>query len=136
MKRIHLLRVEEGPAAFERLVSAGAERGLRIGWLEFEGVETPEPLASAVRTGAFRAVAVGEEATLSVKTRAGAAVRRDLLREYFQGCKLVLVSGGDAPALLRSHKTEWEVVSFKGTKRRFGTTEFIAALERPDPFDV
>ena len=136
MKRLHLLRVEQGPAHFETLVRAGAERGLRIGWLEFGGSETPQPLAAAVGTGAFRAVAVGEQETLSVKTRSGPAVTRDLLREYFQGCRLVLVSGGDAPALLRSHGTQWEIVSPDGTKKSFGTAELVAALERVDPFGV
>jgi hypothetical protein len=136
LKRIHLLRVEESPARFEELMRAATEKGLRIGWLEFEGTETPEPLAAAATSGAFRAVAVGEQETVSVKTRVGAAVMRDLLREYFQGCSLVLVSGDDALALLRSHETEWEVVSLDGAQKRFGTAELIAALKRMDPFDV
>src|SRR6185436_14218941 len=99
----HLLRVELGPAAFLPLFAAARALELRLGWLELGGAVAPLPasLDAAASLGALRAVAVGEGKSVAVKPRRGAPVLKDLLREHFAGCALVLVEGeeGAVPGL-------------------------------------
>jgi hypothetical protein len=94
----HLLRVEEGPERFAALLAALAAAGLRAGWLE---LRPPEPAAASLETaaalGARRAVAAGGGRSLALKRLRGEPVLRDLLREHFPGCALVLVRGAAAP---------------------------------------
>ncbi len=91
--------MEAPPEAFAPLVAAARALGLRVGWLDL-GLETEPgaPLAAAAELGVLRAVAVGTGCTghgrtVAVKPLAGAPVLKDLLREHFLGCALVLVRG-------------------------------------------
>lgn len=99
MKTPHLARVEAPPEAFAPLVAAARALGLRAGWLDLGlEVEPGAPLAAAADLGVLRAVAVGTGCTglgrtVAVKPLAGAPVLKDLLREHFLGCALVLVRG-------------------------------------------
>lgn len=133
MKVPHLLRVTEPPDRFSALIEAARAEGLRIGWLELEGATAPVPevLESAAGLGALRAVAVGAGRTVSVKPLRGAPVLRDLLREHFRGCALVLVRGEvDAPAL-RPEGAAWvlDVRGFAG--QPFSTAELLSAFRSP-----
>jgi hypothetical protein len=98
----HLLRVAQEPARFAPLFAALAAAGLRCGWLELrQAGAPPASLEAAAALGAARAVATGEGRSVAVKALRGAPVLRDLLREHFAGCALVLVAaggGGEAPA--------------------------------------
>ncbi len=133
MKVPHLLRVSEPPDRFSALIEAARAEGLRVGWLELEGATAPVPeiLESAAGLGALRAVAVGAGRTVAVKPLRGAPVLRDLLREHFRGCTLVLVRGEvDAPAL-RPEGTAWvlDVRGFAG--QPFSTAELLNAFRSP-----
>lgn len=134
MKRVHRLRVDARPEHFKSLIKAATDAGIRIGWLEFGPATVSEPLASASAAGVFRSVQVGGAVTISVKMRKGPPVIRDLLREHFQGCSLILVSGGEAPAALRGGDDRWIVSAVDGAESTFTTDELVAALRRVRPF--
>ena len=136
MKVPHLLRVSEPPELFASLIEAARAEGLRVGWLELDGAASPlpDPLESAAGLGVLRAVTVGAGRMVSVKPMRGAPVLRDLLREHFRGCALVLVRGEvDAPAL-RPEGVAWvlDVRGFEGRAgRAFSTAELLAAFRSP-----
>jgi hypothetical protein len=95
--RPHLLRVAQEPASFAPLFAALTAAGLRCGWLELRRPGAPPPgLEAAAALGAARAVAAGDGRSVAVKALRGAPVLRDLLREHFAGCTLVLVAGSGA----------------------------------------
>jgi hypothetical protein len=137
-----LLVVEEGASRFAPLFAAARQAGLRMGWLELATVLEPPPaLANAAGLGATRAVMVAERATLSLKTRHGHAVLRDVVREHFAGCALVLVFGasGEANELPRLRVSmgepgAWEVAAPGVAAQRYGTEDLLAALRRPRPW--
>jgi hypothetical protein len=138
MKMPHLLRVEQGAAEYAPLFDAARSLDLRIGWLELgESAPGPVPpgLEAAAGEGALRAVAVGGGRTVAVKPIKGAPVLRDLLREHFRGCSLVLVRGecGDVPSLSRDGET-YRVAS-GSVIRTFDAAHLAAALRRPRPFE-
>ena len=133
MKVPHLLRVSEPPERFAALIEAARAEGLRVGWLDLDGEVVPVPAAleSAAGLGALRAVSVGGGRTVSVKPLRGAPVLRDVLREHFRGCALVLVRGEvDAPAL-RPEGVAWmlDVHGFAG--QPFSTAELLSAFRSP-----
>ena len=107
MRRIHLLRFAGSPGELAPLAAAAATEGLRIGWLDLAevgpaapsgaGGSAPPGLEQAVSAGAFRAVGVRPGRTVALKTLAGPPVFRDLLREHFLGCSLVVVRTDGAP---------------------------------------
>jgi hypothetical protein len=136
LKVPHLLRVSEAPERFASLIEAARAGGLRVGWLELEGPVEPVPdvLESAAGLGALRAVSVGACRTVSVKPLRGAPVLRDVLREHFRGCALVLVRGEvDAPAL-RPEGAAWvlDVRGFEGLAgQAFSTAELVSAFRSP-----
>jgi hypothetical protein len=138
MKMPHLLRVEQGAAEYAPLFEAARSLDLRIGWLEL-GESAPAPLPpsleAAAGEGALRAVAVGGGRTVAVKPIKGAPVLRDLLREHFRGCALVLVRGecGAVPSLSRDDET-YRVTS-GAVVRTFDAAHLVAALRRPRPFE-
>ena len=138
MKSPHLLRVEEFPATFAPLIEAARTLSLRIGWLELDGKVHPVPpvLELAAGLGLLRAVEVGAGRTVAVKPMRGAPVLKDLLREHFRGCALVLVHGEvEAPAL-RSEDGGWIVTPPGGASRRFSAEELAAALRKPRPWET
>jgi hypothetical protein len=113
LKLPHLLRVAEGPERFAALFAALNAAGLRAGWLELRRQEPrpasapapagsgafPASLETAAALGARRAVAAGGGRSLALKPLRGEPVLRDLVREHFLGCALVLVrEGGDTAA--------------------------------------
>lgn len=134
MKRVHLLRVERPASELTELIEAIRADGGRVGWLELrEPAPAPPELEEAARLGVLRAVAVGAEKTITVKPRRGATALRDLLREHFRGCRLVLVRGEVEAPLLTPDGPGWTVTN-GGEARSLSTRSLTRALRRPDPF--
>lgn len=136
MKAPHLLRVEEGPERFAGLIEAVRVLGLRAGWLDL-GAAAPRVygLEPAASLGVLRAVSVGGGRSVAVKPLRGEPVLRDLLREHFQGCAVVLVRGPvDAPRLAPGEGGGWEVRAGEGAARRYTAEELAAALRKPLPW--
>jgi hypothetical protein len=156
VKRIHVLRVEGEPTAYAALIEAIRVDGGRVGWLELgatgadfesrpeveseagsqagsESAVVPPRLEQAADLGVLRAVAVGSTRTVSVKPRRGQTVTRDLLREHFRGCRLVLVTGSAEAPLLVAAGEGW-TVKLDGVERRHTTESLARALRKPKPF--
>ncbi len=142
--RTHLLRAEEGPEAYAELIAAAGELGLRVGWLDFaEPAPLPADLETAAAAGALRAVAVGGGRSVAVKPLRGAPVLRDLLREHFRGCALVLIRGaadpsqggpGEATARLARDGDTWRIEPPGAAAFTLATADLAAALRRPRPW--
>ena len=135
----HALRVTEGSAAFRSLYAAIEREGERAGWLDLSALSSA-PTAGEARDGgsgagldddAWKAVAVEVGRTVAIKRRRGAPVLRDLMREHFSGCRVVLVRGEAALPLLRSHGEDWEIEDTGGESRRLTTSELVRALRSP-----
>lgn len=137
MKAPHLLRVEDDPQRFASLIEAARALGLRVGWLDLGALPAPvpEPLEAAAGLGVLRAVSVGEGRVVAVKPLRGAPVLKDLLREHFRGCVLVLVRGEvDAPLLVPG-EDGWSVTPRETASRRYATEDLAAALRKPRPWE-
>lgn len=145
MKRIHLLRYEGEPAALEALFEAIRAEGLRAGWLELDSQPGGERTAGdAVEAGAFRAAAVVPGRVVSVKRVTGPPVLRDLLREHFLGCALVVVRPGGAGSALEAELAEVPILEPVGESLRvrppgqaaldLAPEELAARLRRPRPW--
>lgn len=136
MKSPHLLQVEEGPERFAGLIEAARALGLRVGWLDLATPAPPmEGLEAAASLGVLRAVSVAGGRSVAVKPLRGQPVLRDLLREHFQGCVLVLVRGPvEAPRLSPGAEGGWEVRVGEEAARRFDTAELAAVLRKPRPW--
>lgn len=134
MKAPHLLRVEEVPEAFSSLVEAARADGLRVGWLELaEAAPLPDLLASAAGLGVLRAVSVGGGRTVAVKPLRGEPVLKDLLREHFLGCALVLVRGEvDAPHLRRDGEG-WVIDAPEKAGQPLTTEQLAGKIRSPLP---
>jgi hypothetical protein len=143
VKMPHLLRVSLPAERFAELFAALRALGLRWGWLELAAA-TPEPvpegLAAAAGSGALRAVAVGSGRSVAVKPLRGAPVVKDLLREHFQGCAVVLVRGEGGEPLPQldpdagSETAAWRIAP-PGAAVRSLTSEGLAeTLRRPHPW--
>ena len=92
-------------------------------------------MRDALAAGSERAVAVGESWTLAARARRGPARLRELLRQQFLGCTLVLVRGdADAPALASTGDGGWRITIPGGAERRLALEQLIAALREPRPF--
>lgn len=137
MKAPHLLRVEESPEKFAPLIEAARTLGLRIGWLELGGTAHPVPpvLEAAAGLGVLRAVEVGEGRTVAVKPLRGAPVLKDLLREHFRGCALVLVRGEVEAPWLRIEGEGWVVAPPGAASRGYTPEKLAEALRKPHPWD-
>lgn len=136
--KAHLLRVQAPATGFAALFAAARAFDLRIGWLELELSAPPAPLPpsleEAAGCGAQVAVAVGGGRSVALKPMRGGPVLRDLLREHFRGCALVLVRGQlDLPRLEASGEA-WRVW-LDDESRSFTTDRLIQALRRPRAFD-
>ncbi len=134
MKAPHLLRVEEAPESFFSLVEAARADGLRVGWLELaEVAPLPDVLAAAAGLGLLRAVSAGGGRTVAVKPLRGEPVLKDLLREHFLGCALVLVRGAvDAPRLRRDGET-WVIDTPEKAGQPLTTAQLAGKLRSPLP---
>jgi hypothetical protein len=138
MKCPHLLRVTLSPDRFVSLIESARALNLRLGWLDWPGeCPVPSSLEVAADLRVLRAVAVGEGRTVSVKPLRGRPVLKDLLREHFLGCALVLVRGDvDAPAL-EPDGDFWRLQlpgSSERASRRLTTAELSEALRKPHPW--
>lgn len=138
MKSPHLLRVTAAPDQFVSLIEAARALSLRVGWLD--GPEGPAPapippdLGRAAELGVLRAVAVGGGRAVTVKPLRGQPALKDLLREHFLGCALVLVRGKvDAPAL-EPDGDGWHLQLPENASRRLTTADLAAALRKPHPW--
>ena len=136
----HLLRVERPVVEFGELVAAVRQSGLRAGWLDLAGREAvaPEPLPAdltdAAEAGVLRAVAIGGGRSVALKPMRGEPVLRDVLREHFRGCHLVLVRGRvPAPRLTPAGPDRW-VLETEDARRELATDDLVAALRKPRPF--
>ncbi|HEY7214904.1 MAG TPA: hypothetical protein VIC28_09760 [Thermoanaerobaculia bacterium] len=138
MRPPHLLRVEEDPSRFAPLIEAARALGLRIGWLDLstDTNPVPESLETAASLGALRAVAVGQDRTVAVKPLRGRPVLRDLLREHFQGCALVLVRGEVAAPSLTIRENTWIVSPSGAASRSYTGEQLAAALRQPHPWEA
>jgi len=129
---LHAICIEEGVEVFAPLVAALAAKGWRVGWLELEAPPAIDlPLEAALNAGAFRAVAVGGNRARALKSMKGAPVLADVLREYFKGCRLVLVLGQADLPRLRSRAGEWDLVTAGGVVKPLSTVGLVRALGRP-----
>lgn len=135
MKSPHLLRVTLPPDRFGTLIEAARALKLRIGWLDGSAESAaPSILDEAADLGVLRAVSMQEGRTVSVKPLRGRPVLKDLLREHFLGCALVLVRGEvDAPAL-EPDGDGWRLELPESASRRFTTAELSEALRKPRPW--
>ncbi len=154
----YLLRVERPVVEFESLIAAARHEGERVGWLELPREASgpvPESLSAAANAGVLRAVAAGGGRSVAVKPLRGEPVLRDLLREHFRGCRLVLVTGEiDAPLLEPTDErraggapTEqrraggapaehWMVRTEDGSTTRWTTERLTAALRKHRGFEA
>ncbi len=134
--RQHLLRVERPAAEYAELIAAVRAEGLRVGWLELPPA-APEPLpaalAAAAELGVLRAVAVGGGRSVAVKPMRGEPVRRDLLREHFRGCTLVLVRGAVEAPILEPRDGGFTVTGAEG-ECHLTSDQLAAALRKPRPW--
>lgn len=140
--RQHLLRVTREADAFAGLIRALGETGERAGWLELAAPSSvPAELESAAGRGVLRAVAVGPGRSVAVKPLKGEPVLKDLLREHFRGCRLVLVRGDLASAKtdpvpgLEPRGEDWLVTREGAESRAMTTDQLIAALAKPRPWN-
>lgn len=134
MKRIHLLSVEARADAFLELIEALRADGKRVGWLDLSGTQVPAALTAASGAGVLRAVGVDEGVTVAVKPRQGGAVMKDLLREYFVGCSVVLVRGGEPLPRLSAAEGGWLLEVPGAATRALDTASLVATLRKPRPF--
>jgi hypothetical protein len=84
--------------------------------------------------GVLRAVEVGEGRSVVVKPLRGAPVLKDLLREHFRGCVLVLVRGEVEAPRLRVEGEGWVVAPPGAASRRNSAEELAEALRTPHPW--
>ncbi len=135
MKTVHLLRVDRSAANFADLVTAAQAGGMRIGWLDLENLAAaPAALEAAAQTGVLRAVSVAAGRTVAVKPHRGAPVLKDHLREYFRGCRLVLVLGAVDAAVLTPDGQSWTVRAADGKVFNWTTHQLVARLRKARPF--
>ena len=133
MKAPVLLSVDGPAEAFAPLFAAAKSAGLRVGWLVLNApVDPPPPLQAPPLLEAFRAVAVGNGRSVSVKPMKGKAVLRDLLREHFLGADVVLVNGLELfPRLTPRGDGPWNLVESATTSRAYTTEELLVRLRKP-----
>jgi hypothetical protein len=135
----HLLRVDAPPETFAPLITAARALALRVGWLELAAEQAPGPLppslGAAAGAGVLRAVALGGGTSVAVKALRGAPVPRDVLREHFAGCALVLVRGDlDVPRLAADGEA-WRV-TLDDVSRPFSSEALARALRSRHAFDL
>lgn len=133
MKVPALVAVEQAPEAFAALFAAAKAKGVRVGWLDLAA--TPEPpaaLADAANAGAAKAVSSTAGQVLVLKPTKGAAVLRDLLREHFLGCAIVLVRGHAGRPRLEIDADGARLELAPERSRRLPIEELLRELLRPE----
>jgi hypothetical protein len=99
----------------------------------------PDSLERAATAGVLRAVSVGGGRTVTVKPMRGEPVLRDVLREHFRGCALVLVSqpgpesAVDAPRLAVLDDGRYRITG-ADQEVCVDTVDLVARLRRPRPW--
>ena len=132
MRAPALLAVDEEPQAFRSLFEAARERGARVGWLDLaRPVEPPPELEEAVLAGAFKSVSATAGRSVAVKATRGAPVLRDLLREHFLGCALVLVRGREGQPRLVSEADAYRLELATERTLRLAAGPLVDELLRP-----
>jgi len=131
MKRPHLVRVEAPIESFATLIARARSAGLRVGWLALAEPSVPPTVAAIVDGGVSQCVVAGERWTITARTRSGLPVTQDLVRQYFLGCQLVLVSGDIELPTLQPDATGWQLVSADGRRRSFDDDQLLALFRRP-----
>jgi hypothetical protein len=107
---------------------------VRVGWLdlgEAPAAPLPSALEAAAALGARRAVAAGGGRSTAVKPLAGAPVLRDLLREHFLGCALVLARGVPGYPRIDPEGDGYRLHESRERSRPFGPEALLAELARP-----
>jgi len=134
LKAPAVLAVDREPEAFADLFDAAREAGVRVGWLDLSEERArpiPAELERAAELGAMRSVHAGGGRVVTVKRIAGPTVLRDLVREHFLGCGLLLVRGLDGWPRLEATETAFELRTAPGRYRRLAARELVAELGRP-----
>ena len=127
-----LLRVADSSTAFASLLESASDAGVRIGWLDLEaGVTLPKDLGTAAEAGAIRAVGVEAGRVVVAKRLAGEPVLRDLVREHFTGCRLLLVRARIEAPEISSEAGGWRIRWTDGVERKLSTEELLAELRKP-----
>jgi hypothetical protein len=131
MKRIHLLRTAAEAAECRPLLAAAADLGLRVGWLNLESIASAPPeLEEPAALGAFRAVSAGGGQVVTVKRVRGALVMKDLLREHFAGCRLVVIRGDVNAPELTVTPSGFQVRFEDGAEQEYSAEALARALRR------
>lgn len=132
MKTPAVVAVDAAPEAFAPLFAAATELGVRLGWLELAAPEPgPPSLERAAALGARRAVAAGGGRALSVKPLRGEPVLRDLLREHFLGCAVVLARGASGYPRLSVAADRLRLELAPDRARELDAAAALAELARP-----
>ncbi len=134
MKSPALVAVDSGPREFSALFAAVRAAGERIGWLDLAAATAapvPPDLEQAAELGALRAVAAATGRTVVVKPVAGPPVLRDLLREHFRGCAVVLVRGLEGWPRLEPADSGFVLRTAAERTRTVGADDLVAQLRRP-----
>ena len=126
----HLFRTEADAESFQPLFAEVRALGLRAGWLDLSGplAAVPEALEAAAAGGAFRAVSVGDHRVVAVKRTEGEAVIKDLLREHFAGCHLVVVRGQVEGPDVVPGKARYTLRSPDGTEHQWTAKALAGSL--------
>lgn len=137
MKRMHVLKTALSSTECAPLFEAAAAQKVRVGWLDLAcGAAAPAELEAAAAVGAFRSVGVTDGCVVAVKPVPGATVLKDLLREHFAGCRLVLVRGGtEAPELLAA-ESGYRVRFEASVEKEFSPEALARALGKPRLWDA
>jgi hypothetical protein len=126
------VRVSASAESFTSLFESARSAAVRVGWLDL--VSTPElpcDLSSAAESGALRAVSVNDGRVVSIKSLVGQPVLRDVIREHFTGCRLLLVRGQiEAPELV-PRPEGWLLRSLDGVETSYSNEKFLSALRSP-----
>lgn len=140
MKTIHLLRTEPGSGfdSFHSLIDAVHSDGGRVGTLRWrpEASTGDQALIEAATGALLRAVDVTASGSVAHKPRTGPPVLRDVVREHFRGCRVVLVEGeaaGELATLPRISATADDRyrVETGDSNRQASASELAARLRQP-----
>lgn len=132
MKHVHRLRTELTPSDCRALFEAAEQLDLRVGWLDLDSVVAAVPqLEEAAAQGAFRSVALASGRVFALKRVRGASVLKDLLREHFSGCRLVLVRGEVEAAELLGGQEGYRIRFEDGSERTYSAEALAKALRKP-----
>jgi hypothetical protein len=127
-----MVRVSAGAETFSTLFDGARRAGVRFGWLDLiTAFDPPADLSTAAESGALRAVSVNGRSILSLKMLVGEPVLKDVIRENFTGCRLILVRGEVEAPELRFRSGDWVLRQMDGVEKIYTLEELLAALRSP-----